>query len=69
MKKEIKKSPIEWCKKFDTTILDPDGWRMDGFDFNAPITEKDFWHRWSFSTVKADMKNITKLLKRKYKNE
>ena len=30
-------TPKEWCEREGVRILDPDGWRADGKDFNEPI--------------------------------
>lgn len=42
--------PQEWCWIQGVTILDPDGWRWDGKDWDEPITEAEFTERASRST-------------------
>ncbi len=48
------RTPDEWQKLTGITILDPDGWRADGFDFNKPISEADWNRRMLQSTCRID---------------
>ena len=43
--------PEEWADSMSITILDPDGWRIDGKDFNEPITFEEFEDRLCNSTI------------------
>lgn len=45
------KTPEQWADEVGITILDPDGWRIDGKDFEEPITFEDFEHRLVNSTI------------------
>jgi hypothetical protein len=47
--KELK-TPEEWSRITDVTILDPDGWRYDGKSWDEPITRKEWSWRWAIST-------------------
>ena len=51
-----KKTPDEWAKKFNITILDPDGWRFkskdyEAKDFSEEIGLKEFLDRLNVSTM------------------
>lgn len=52
---EIVKTPDEWCREFDVTIMDPDGWRPGcslGYkQYSEPITKNEFRHRMYESTA------------------
>lgn len=47
-----KRTPAEWCTLKEVVILDPDGWRVDGKDWNKKITEKEFDERLYSCTVR-----------------
>ena len=51
---ELTKIPAEWARDFNLTIKDPDGWRVDGQDFNEPITLAEFNDRAMLSTLEFD---------------
>jgi len=44
-------TPEQWSYIYGITILDPDGWRVDGSDYNKPITFFDFVNRANESTI------------------
>ena len=39
------KKPEDWAQEMGVTILDPDGWRRDGKDFEQRVTKKEFKER------------------------
>lgn len=49
-------TPREWCAETDVTVLDPDGWRVDGKDFDEPVTYQEFVERLWASTVRTGPK-------------
>ena len=40
----------EWCQRFGTKILDPDGWRRDNTPLEFLLDEEEFLTRWAEST-------------------
>lgn len=60
-----KRTPMQWCEKFDTVVIDPDGWRSDMFSFQEPITAEDFARRWNKSTARQPgSKELQEILQR-----
>ena len=60
--------PIEWGQILGVEVLDPDGWRQDGADFEAPTVLADYVRRVIVSTVKMSPDNdLSDVIK--YQNE
>lgn len=53
---KAKRTPTQWCRHFNTYIMDPDGWRRDKKPFEARITQYEFLARWLYSTAKQSVK-------------
>lgn len=45
--------PDGWAAVFNLTVMDPDGWRVDGKSWEEPITEHEFRTRVMSSTIRA----------------
>jgi hypothetical protein len=45
------RTPDDWCKIHQVTVLDPDGWRVDGLSWETHITEQEFHSRVQRSTI------------------
>ncbi len=48
-----KKTPAEWEAIYNLRVLDADGWRQDGKDYDEPIDEAEWNERMSISTVQG----------------
>jgi hypothetical protein len=53
MDDELEMPPRFWAAMVGVVVLDPDGWRRDGKDFDEPLTLDDFWDRMLYSTIYA----------------
>ena len=49
--------PIEWGYILGVEVLDPDGWRRERADFDAPTVLKDYVRRAVVSTVQMSPDN------------
>ena len=52
---QVKLSLASWEEKWNLTIIDQDGWRIDGKSINDEITEEDFFNRALNSTCRGDI--------------
>jgi len=48
----ILRPPSYWEQHCGIEIRDPDGWRIDGKPFDAPISEEEFHRRAALSTAR-----------------
>lgn len=48
---ELEMHPDFWSAMYGVRILDPDGWRRDGKDFDEPLTFDEWRDRMLESTV------------------
>ncbi|MDX1607702.1 MAG: hypothetical protein R3251_00625 [Candidatus Spechtbacterales bacterium] len=56
---KVLRTAAEWCRELEITILDPDGWRYEGgeFDyFQKRITREEFEQKLALCTVSMDSK-------------
>ena len=56
------KTPREWGKEFDVEVMDPDGWRVDGKDFGAPISLEEYKTRVWPSTIQSKGDGVQRLM-------
>ena len=47
----MKQNALKWAASFGITIMDPDGWRVDGLSLYIPINEAEFKRRCAMSTI------------------
>lgn len=47
---KAKRTPAQWCRHFNTYVMDPDGWREDKKDWDEKIDQFEFLIRWWNST-------------------
>jgi len=60
--------PIEWGQILGVEVLDPDGWRREQADFDAPTVLMDYVRRVTTSTVTMSPDNdLSDVIK--YQNE
>ena len=52
---DVKLSVASWEEKWNLTIIDQDGWRVDGKSIHDKITEAEFFDRALNSTCKGDV--------------
>jgi hypothetical protein len=50
---ELEFTPEVWNSMYGVRIMDPDGWRRDGKDYDEPLTFDDWHDRMLDSTVAA----------------
>jgi len=65
MENEVKKTSKEWSKDCDYTILDPDGWDRNNFEFSwfkEMITLQEFMQRVMRSTCVMELNSENKNL-------